>query len=166
MNKIFNRFTMSSNIDIKPGFMDLKNPEELGYLFDDFFEYTLTCLDAAEDADDFSLMMADQAHLLASGFTSNSKVLVVDDDPSGEKLAARLRNSLYNDGLLPKDSPVMLMAQPQEFVFMAAVLMSRQFMEMIRDCSEKNLSGEVIDLRRQALVKDWVDRFLGKGKYA
>ena len=157
---------MSNDIDIKPGMLDLKNPDELACLFDDYLDYTLDFIEKSENADDFSEKISDHALLLTMGFTMRTPMLGLDDELFGEKLGYRLKDSLCKDGLLAPDSPVLLSTKASDFIFVAAVLMAQQFMEVIKDCSMNDSSSEVVELRRKALVRNWVDRFLGKGKYA
>ena len=60
----------------------------------------------------------------------------------------------------------MLSHNPKDFIYFAAIRMVQDFVALIQDSSEKKESADVFDLRRTAFVADWVNRFLGKDKYA
>lgn len=90
----------------------------------------------------------------------------VDEKDFGDNLSSRLKKSLQKDDLVLENSSILLKAKTEDFVFYVATLMVQQFMELIKDCEEKQDSPSVFELRRNAFVQDWVNRFLGMDKYA
>ena len=122
----------------------------------------LEFMDEAKDAEAFSEAMCQHALFLATAFTEKVPMVIVDDKDFGEALGSRLRNSLHKEGLVLENSPILLSARAQDFVFYAATLMTKQYLDLIQDSSAQKESEEVFDLRRGAFISQWVDRFLGK----
>lgn len=157
---------MSSQLDVRPDVLHLSDPIELSSFFDGYLDFVLDLFDRAEEAEELSNSITSHAQFMASMFTEKTPMVVLDEDNFGDKLALRLKTSLTSDGLITEVLPVVVQTHAQDYVFLAAMLMVRQFVDLIRDSEEKKESPDVFDLRRTALVADWVNRFLGKHKYA
>lgn len=157
---------MSSQLDVRPDVLHLSDPIELSSFFDGYLDFVLDLFDRAEEAEELSNSITSHAQFMASMFTEKTPMVVLDEDDFGDKLALRLKTSLTSDGLITEVLPVVVQTHAQDYVFLAAMLMVRQFVDLIRDSEEKKESPDVFDLRRTALVGDWVNRFLGKRKYA
>lgn len=157
---------MSSQLDVRPDVLHLSDPIELSSFFDGYLDFVLDLFDRAEEAEELSNSITSHAQFMASMFTEKTPMVVLDENDFGEKLALRLKTSLTHDGLITEVLPVVVQTHAQDYVFLAGMLMVRQFVDLIRDSEEKKESPDVFDLRRTALVGDWVNRFLGKHKYA
>ena len=157
---------MSNQLDIRPEAMNLSDPDGLFHFLDGYLDYTLDFAVEAKDPEDFSNKVSDHALFLTAAFTTKMPMVLVDEHDFGENLGKRLRNSLFRDGLVLENSDILMSAKTSDFIFYASVLMAQQFMDLIQDCASNETSSEVFELRRDAFVKDWVNRFLGKDKYA
>ena len=144
---------MTNQLDVRPEAVHLSNPAELFSFFDGYLDYTLDFMQQAEDAEAFSNSISEHA-------------LFLDEKDFGDNLSSRLKKSLQKDDLVLENSAILLKAKTEDFVFYVATLMVQQFMELIKDCEEKQDSPSVFELRRNAFVQDWVNRFLGMDKYA
>lgn len=153
---------MTQELDFRPRVMNLSDPSQLYTFFDGFLDSTLEFMDEAKDAEAFSEAMCQHALFLATAFTEKVPMVIVDDKDFGEALGSRLRNSLHKEGLVLENSPILLSANAQDFVFYAATLMTKQYLDLIQDSSAQKESERVFDLRRDAFISQWVDRFLGK----
>ena len=143
----------------------MSDPIELSSFFDGYLDFVLELFDRAKEAEELSNLITSHAQFMASMFTEKTPMVVLDEEDFGDKLALRLKDSLFREGLITEVLPVVVKTRTQDYVFLAAMLMVRQFVALLRDSEEKKESPEVFDLRRTALVADWVHRFLGKNKY-
>ena len=143
----------------------MSDPIELSSFFDGYLDFVLELFDRAKEAEELSNLITSHAQFMASMFTEKTPMVVLDEEDFGDKLALRLKDSLFREGLITEVLPVVVKTRTQDYVFLAAMLMVRQFVDLLRDSEEKKESPDVFDLRRTALVADWVNRFLGKNKY-
>lgn len=157
---------MTNQLDVRPNAAHLSDPVELASYLGGYLDYALDIFEQSHEADELTNMLSNHALFLSATFTEKMPLIVVDEKDFGENLGKRLRQSLYNDGLIQNNSPVMLSRNPQDFIYFAAMRMVQDFVALIEDSSEKKESADVFDLRRTAFVADWVNRFLGKDKYA
>lgn len=156
---------MSNQLDVRPEVIHLSDPIELSSFFDGYLDFVLELFDRAKEAEELSNLITSHAQFMASMFTEKTPMVVLDEEDFGDKLALRLKDSLFREGLITEVLPVVVKTRTQDYVFLAAMLMVRQFVDLLRDSEEKKESPDVFDLRRTALVADWVNRFLGKNKY-
>ena len=156
---------MSNQLDVRPEAIHLSDPIELSSFFDGYMDFVLELFDRAKEAEELSNLITSHAQFMASMFTEKTPMVVLDEEDFGDKLALRLKDSLFREGLITEVLPVVVKTRTQDYVFLAAMLMVRQFVDLLRDSEEKKESPDVFDLRRTALVADWVNRFLGKNKY-
>lgn len=157
---------MSHQLDFRPEAMHLSDPVELFKFFDGYLDYTLDFMEQAKDPEAFSNSISEHAMFITMAFTQKIPMVVVDEKDFGETLVKRLKQSLRDDGMILENSSILLNAKAEDFVFYTATLMVQQFMELIKDSAEKEHTSSVFDLRRNAFVQDWVNRFLGLDKYA
>ena len=157
---------MINQLDVRPNAAHLSDPIELASYLDAYLDYALDIFEKCQEADELTGMLSNHALFLSASFTEKMPLIVVDEEDFGENLGKRLRQSMYDDGLIETNSPVMLSRNPQDFIYFAAMRMVQDFVALIEDSSEKKESADVFDLRRTAFVADWVNRFLGKDKYA
>ena len=157
---------MTNQLDVRPNAAHLSDPIELASYLDAYLDYALDIFEKCQEADELTGMLSNHALFLSASFTEKMPLIVVDEEDFGENLGKRLRQSMYDDGLIETNSPVMLSRNPQDFIYFAAMRMVQDFVALIEDSSEKKESADVFDLRRTAFVADWVNRFLGKDKYA
>ena len=157
---------MTNQLDVRPNAAHLSDPIELASYLDAYLDYALDIFEKCQEADELTGMLSNHALFLSASFTEKMPLIVVDEEDFGENLGKRLRQSMYDDGLIETNSPVMLSRNPQDFIYFAAMRMVQDFVALIEDSSEKKESADVFDLRRTVFVADWVNRFLGKDKYA
>lgn len=157
---------MTNQLDVRPEAAHLSNPAELFSFFDGYLDYTLDFMQQAKDAEAFSNSISEHALFLTTAFTQKIPMFFVDEKDFRDNLSTRLKKSLQKDDLVLENSAILLKAKTEDFVFYVATLMVQQFMELIKDCEEKQDSPAVFELRRNAFVQDWVNRFLGMEKYA
>lgn len=157
---------MTNQLDVRPNAAHLSEPTELANYLDGYLDYALDICEIAQEADELTAKLSSHALFLSATFTEKMPLIVIDEKDFGENLGKRLRQSLYDDGLVAENSPIMLSHNPKDFIYFAAMRMVQDFVALIQDSSEKKESADVFDLRRTAFVADWVNRFLGKDKYA
>ena len=157
---------MTNQLDVRPNAAHLSDPIELASYLDGYLDYALDIFEKSQEADELTGMLSNHALFFSATFTEKMPLIVIDEEDFGENLGKRLRQSMYDDGLIETNSPVMLSRNPQDFIYFAAMRMVQDFVALIEDSSEKKESADVFDLRRTAFVADWVNRFLGKDKYA
>lgn len=157
---------MSNQLDIRPEAMRLSDPIQLTAFLDGYLDHALDIFERSDEADEMTTLLSSHALSFSSVFTEKLPMVMVDEEDFGRNLGRRLKSSLCSDGLVEKNSPIMLSSNPEDFIYFAAMRMVQDFMDLIKDSLDKDESSDVFDLRRTAFVADWVNRFLGKDKYA
>ena len=149
---------MQKAVALIASLIDLTDPTILSALLDSLLDETMCCLSESEDE---NVGLEKQMEMVA--FTSailrgDVGAMPLADEKQPSVIASRLK--AYFAQLEDTKVLVETVQDDGEYLFIALCMMTKDFVQLLMTSSQADETQEVFDLRRDALVAEWVKRFL------
>lgn len=149
---------MQKAVALNASLIDLTDPTILSALLDSLLDETMRCLSESEDE---NVGLEKQMEMVA--FTSailrgDVGAMPLADEKQPSVIASRLK--AYFAQLEETKVLVETVQDDAEYLFIALCMMTKDFVQLLMTSSQADETQEVFDLRRDALVAEWVKRFL------
>ena len=149
---------MQKAVALNASLIDLTDPTILSALFDSLLDETMRCLSESEDE---NVGLEKQMEMMA--FTSailrgDVGAMPLADEKQPSVIASRLK--VYFAQLEETKVVGETVQDDAEYLFIALCMMTKDFVQLLMTSSQADETQEVFDLRRDALVAEWVKRFL------
>ncbi len=149
---------MEKAIAMNASMIDLSDATILSTLFDSLLDETMRCLSESEDENAGMEQQMEMVAFTCAIIRGDVTAMPLVDATQPMKIAARLKQ--YFESTPELEEFAKSVKDNGEFIFMALCLMTKDFVQLMLVSSEAEESQEVFDLRRDALVADWVKRFI------
>ncbi len=150
---------MGNEIERQIAMIDLNNPAMLASFFDSFLDNLLDAFQESEDSEQLIQHTTESILFMTDVFNGLVPNCMLSKENSGKQLGRRLGKALqkrYKD----KADLFSTVDHPKEFISLSFSLMIQEFFNIYVASCEENVTQEVFDLQRDALVNDWVHHFL------
>ncbi|HIU73116.1 MAG TPA: hypothetical protein IAC65_02530 [Candidatus Aphodousia faecipullorum] len=151
---------MANELERQMAMVNLDDPAMLASFFDAFLDNLLEVFNESKDSEELMSHTSEAILFMTAVFKGSVPNCLVSKQNSGKPLGRRLGKALrgrYQD----KVDLFSTVEHPVGFIPVAFSLMIQEFFNIYVSCGEQNVSQEVFNLQRDALVADWVRYFLG-----
>lgn len=149
---------MQKAVALNASLIDLTDSTILSTLFDSLLDETMRCLSECDDENEGLEKQMEMVAFTSAILRGDVGAMPLADEKQPAVIAARLK--AYFSGI--KDTQVLVetVQDDGEYIFIALCMMTKDFVQLLMTSSQADETQEVFDLRRDALVAEWVKRFL------
>lgn len=149
---------MQKAVALNASLIDLTDPTILSALFDSLLDETMRCLSENEDENEGMEKQMEMVAFTSAILRGDVTAMPLADMKQPQAIAARLK--AYFAQLQETKALAGTVQDDGEYIFIALCLMTKDFVQLLMTSSQADETQEVFDLRRDALVAEWVKRFL------
>ena len=118
----------------------------------------MRCLSESEDENEGLEKQMEMVAFTSAILRGDVGAMPLADEKQPAVIASRLKT--YFAGLEDTRALVETVQDDGEYLFIALCMMTKDFVHLLMTSSQADETQEVFDLRRDALVAEWVKRFL------
>lgn len=149
---------MSKAVALNASLVDLADSTMLATLFNSLLDESLRCLAESDDENEGMEKQMEMVGFTCAIIRGDVEAMPLADPTETARIAERLKR--YFGHQEDFQAIAQTVQDNGEYIFMALCLLTKDFVQLLMISNESQETHEVFHLRREALVAEWVKRFL------